>query len=232
MSCPKALFIDTSVFDRQNYNFRSEAIAALIKGVKGNGFMLLLPDPTEREVKRHIETRVEEACAALESAKRKSPLLSQWQGWPADIGSPRLKLEFRKLAAKEWEAFTGSFRLKKLGYEGIDLTRIMGWYDIGRAPFGLGKKRKEFPDALAVAALASAADEMKCEVAVISQDDDLKKACAHYSRLLHFSSLAAFTEAILMADSRVGALKTMLVGNTAIVEQAIRKSFVECAFFP
>jgi len=55
MSIPSVIFIDTSIFDRQAYNFGSLAIEAFVKATTDLKITLLLPDPTEREIRRNIE---------------------------------------------------------------------------------------------------------------------------------------------------------------------------------
>jgi hypothetical protein len=85
MSVPNVIFVDTCVFDEQNYNFDSLALSSFIAAVKGHSFVLLLPDPIQREVNRHIKTRSLDALKALENAKRKAPFLSKWKSWPLGL---------------------------------------------------------------------------------------------------------------------------------------------------
>jgi hypothetical protein len=60
MSAPTYIFIDTGIFDEQNYNFNSTAFNAFLMAIKKQGLKLVLPDPTLREIERHIAKR---ACA-------------------------------------------------------------------------------------------------------------------------------------------------------------------------
>ena len=78
MSVPTTIFIDTCILDEQNYNFSSKAISAFLEAVKGPKMVLLLPDPTRREIERHIEKRSQEAVKMLEEAE---PVWDYWQGW-------------------------------------------------------------------------------------------------------------------------------------------------------
>ena len=161
MSVPSAIFIDTSILDEQNYNFQSSAIGAFVTVVKGKSYVLLLPDPTQREINRHIQERADAVLKALEEAKRRAPFLAKWKDWPVKKNIFMLNLELKGLAEKEWSEFKSNFKVASLGYDGVILKEIMDWYDRGRAPFGSGKKRKEFPDAFALAALISYAKKEK-----------------------------------------------------------------------
>jgi hypothetical protein len=50
MSVPRVIFIDTSIFDEQRYNFQSAAVTAFLDSIKAVSTTLLLPEPTEREI--------------------------------------------------------------------------------------------------------------------------------------------------------------------------------------
>ena len=82
MSVPTTIFLDTSILDEQNYNFASAEMLAFIEVVKGKKLTLLLPDPTEREINRHIKERSDAVVNALGNAKRIAPFLAKWKEWP------------------------------------------------------------------------------------------------------------------------------------------------------
>lgn len=186
------------------------------------GVKLLLPDPTEREVKRHIKTRSLDALKALEEARRKAPFLSKWKGLPQSPRSPKVEeLEVHRVATLEWSAFLKQFTVVKLGYDKLDMAKVMGWYDRADAPFREGKKRKEFPDALAIALIDAYARENKTYVAVVSADNDLKEACARFGALLYFASLPRLTEVLLSDDVRLETARRVLNAGTDLITKAI-----------
>jgi hypothetical protein len=232
MSVPEVIFIDTSVFDEQRYNFQSAAITAFLESLKGISPTLLLPDPTEREINRHITDQVDAAKKAAGEARRKAPILAMWPGWPATFAARDIRWQLLKFAREQWEAFLKHFKIQRLGYDNVSLPRIMNWYEFKRAPFGAGKKSKEFPDAIAVDAIASYAGKQNTAVCIVSKDADFKNACAHYSGFMHFSSLPALTEAILSGDTRVAALRTLLGSNLDRIERKIEETFPDCSFYP
>ncbi len=233
MSVPNVIFIDTSVFDEQNYNFASSSLSSFISAITGKSFVLLLPDPIQREVNRHIKERSNGAIKALEDARRKAPFLSKWKAWP--LGSkedrPMLSRELHNIAKKEWEGFLELFNVKKLSYDGINLQEIMNWYDKVRAPFGEGKKRKEFPDAFAIAAILEFAKTNNTSIAVISKDKGIKKACEAYTKFLYFKSLPAFTEAILSGEEKLKIAKKLLKSAKKDICDAISNSFYNLKFY-
>ncbi|MBB5456685.1 PIN domain-containing protein [Paraburkholderia sp. Cpub6] len=210
MSIPAAIFLDTNVFAGQQYNFSSTAISTFIPVVQQAKLKLLLPDPTEREVKRQIDTRSKEALDALNDARRKAPFLSKWEHFPKDVGNHFETWNVRRIALNEWQEFLRKFDVVRLGYEGLDVRTVMNWYDASTPPFGIGKKRKEFPDAFAVAILDAYARKTGVHIAVVSDDGDFKQACERFTSLMYFPSLPRLTELLLADPAKVAALRTAI----------------------
>jgi len=151
MPCPQNIFLDTCIFDGQAYNFNSAAFLSFSDAAQGKELKLLLPDPTEREIRKHITRNARAALTALREAKRKAPFVSKWNRWPKEQSEWTSEYEIRDLATAELDLFfsQSQFRLVKLGYEDVRLPEIMDWYQGVRPPFGQEKgKQKEFPDAL------------------------------------------------------------------------------------
>jgi hypothetical protein len=223
MGCPRVVFLDTNIFDSQRYNFLSNAFEPFLKAVSKDKFVLLLPDPTEQEINRHIEKKWREAYSALAQLERECPFVSKWKYWPP-ARARLLDKNLDDLIQDQWKNFLSHFTVERLGYLGIDLKEIMEWYHRGRGPFG-PKKQKEFPDAIALAAILDFSKRGECSIAVVSQDSDFKRACEIYTELLYFRSLPAFTEAILSGDERLSDLKTALEANPEKIVEAITNEF-------
>ncbi len=231
MSLPTAIFIDTSIFDEQNYNFSSASMSAFLEVIEDKSIILLLPDPTRREIERHIEERSEEVIKILENAKRRAPFLMKWEKWPFKRRDDSVVFHLRKIANDELNEFIGHFKVEELGYEGVSLQEIMCWYDRKWAPFGIGKKRKEFPDAIALAALVSYARKNRTSIAVVSKDKDFEKACCRYTELLCFSSISALTELILSVDKRVEEVKKVIEDDPILIVKKIKEDFPDRSFY-
>ncbi len=231
MSMPTAVFLDTSILAGQHYNFSSTAFTTFVPACKKRGLKLLLPDPTEREVKRQIRTRSQEALDALEAARRKAPFLAKWKNFPERSRPSLDNWEVTRLANEEWRTFLIQFDVLRLGYEGLNLVTVMNWYDSVAAPFREGKKRKEFPDAFALALLDSYANKTACYVAVVSEDRDFKLACERFPNLLHFQSLPRLTEVLLMKEDQVSEIRESIDKGIAALEFAVRDELGGLSFY-
>lgn len=230
MSLPTYIFIDTCIFDSQNYNFESTAFASFLAECSHRKIKLVLPDPVSREVHRHIKRRSDDVIKALEEAKRKAPFLAKWKEWPIKKPPVLLNYELQRLAQSEWESFLGHFEVVKLKYEGVDISQIMNWYDRKTPPFGEGKKSKEFPDAFCISALLALGRRDDCSIAVISADPDFKRACGLYSGLTYFHSLPAYTESLLQEDDRIKTLRTAIEDDPSSLCEAVKEPFSELHF--
>jgi hypothetical protein len=225
MSLPTAAFLDTSVLAGQQYNFESTALKTFIPVAKSCSLKLLLPDPTEREVLRQIRDRSHEALAALDGARRKAPFLVKWRHYPRRNHSSwsdwEDKWELERIATDEWKAFLANFSLVRLGYGDTKIEKIMDWYDSTLPPFREGKKRKEFPDAFAIAILEAYARTNGAIVAVVSEDSDLKLACDRFHSLLYFRSLPALTELLIADPDRIETLRAAITQDLSAIETKI-----------
>lgn len=222
MSMPTAVFLDTSVFDGQQYNFQSTALATFVAACANRSLTLLLPDPTEREIKRHLRERIAEVLTIVEGARRKAPFLSKLKGFAREFSSPEIEaLEAERLTNLEWQAFLKQLSVVRLGYKGLDIEKVMRWYDRIEAPFKEGKKRKEFPDAFAIEMLDAHAQKEKLCIAVVSGDQDIKYACQRYSGLLYFQTLPRLTELLLSDDARIDRLRLAIQAKESLIEDAI-----------
>lgn len=220
MSLPKAAFLDTNVFAGQQYNYASAVLTSFIPVAKQAELKILLPDPTSLEVARQIKERAADALKVLEDARRKAPFLAKWKHFPPKQTS-LAHWEVEQVAQNEWREFLQQFQVERLGYDGVSIPKVMAWYDSIRAPFGEGKKRKEFPDAFAIEIVSLYAEKHEICVAVVSDDQDIKRACEHYPSLLYFQSLAQLTELLLVGEMKLESLRETLDDGLELLEDAI-----------
>jgi hypothetical protein len=233
MALPTAFFLDTSILDGQQYNYSSAALSSFVPVARERGLKLLLPDPTEREIRRHIDARSKDALDALELARRKAPFLSKWKDFPPATTGWRTDWEVKRVATKEWGEFLNQFNVVKLNYEGVDIEEVMGWYDSVTPPFRSEKgKKKEFPDAFAIAILAGYASRTDSVLAVVSADPDFRLACGRYSSLMYFSALPAFTELMLADSTKIESLRQVVLNDLVEVQERIAQQAGELPFVP
>jgi len=235
---PTAVFLDTSVFAGQQYDFESTALASFVPVAKKQGLKFLLPDPTRREIVRQIHDRSREALDALAKARRQAPFLKKWKHFPP-VTKPSSTLsdldavewEVGRIALAEWRAFLEQLDVAKLAYDGVNLQEIMLWYMSGTAPFGEGSKRKEFPDAFVVAMLDAYARKNECVIAVVSADKDFRLACERYPSFLYFDTLPRLTERLLADPETIERLRLAILEDMSELEASLRARAEKQEFF-
>jgi hypothetical protein len=222
MSVPQFIFLDTTVFAGQTYNFESVALKTFVSAVQTKGgITLLLPDPAEREVHRHIRERSAQALSALDQARRAAPFLAKWEHYPKKAFPTTADWQVNQLAIAEWGTFLKQFKVQRLGYEGINPATVMAWYDGAEPPFGSGRKKSEFPDAFSVAILDKFAADNACVVAVVSQDQDMKLACERRTLFIHFTTLPQFTEMLVAGEDKVAELRKAVLQDLTLLDSAL-----------
>ncbi len=198
-----AISIDTSIFDQKRLQLNSATMQALA-GLKDHPFIFLLSKTVAKEVLAHLERA---AVEALQSAKKaigqalfafetdrpeREALLGQISGGRTP----------EEAANQRWDTF-----IKDTGCEVltdtvlVTVAKIYDSYFSGQPPFGSGRKKDEFPDALALYALEQTAADRGIEILVVSKDDDWKSYCETSPRLYHMPeierALALITDAPL-----------------------------------
>ena len=230
MSTPTTIFIDTSIFDECAYNLNSASFKAFRSLVKTLDIKLLIPDPTAREIRRHIRERSQTAVKSIEDAARRAPFLRQLDNWPLNGTNKNVlanKLESQ--VEKEMSDFFANFDIFELDYAGIDIHEIMNWYDWKQAPFS-NRKKSEFPDAFSIATINQYHKASGDNIAIISLDGDFKKACESHKHLLYYPSLTAYAEAIHQENEKIDKIHQILSDDDSIVRNSISEEFPNLSF--
>jgi hypothetical protein len=227
---PKTIFIDTEIFDHYQYNFGSQHLQALVKKFPRGVITLLMPDVTLKEVKRHIVEEAEKIRTGLTKAQEAAFLVTHLPNWPNRKERKELIDKIAINLGVSLDMFMYQLCAVHLGYDGISLEEIVGWYDEKKPPFSIGKP-KEFPDAIALAMIVKYAREKDISIAVISNDKDFKHCCEGRSNLSHFSTVDEYIQALDSDDPRIMQLNRCLGSyDFSNFNQAIAKDFEELQF--
>jgi hypothetical protein len=169
-----------------------------------------------------------EAASHVKKARKAAPFLSKSKGFPSQN---LLDHDMLKARVAAWRAFLKQFEVVRLNYDGVSIADVMAWYDAVLPPFDLGEKRKEFPDAFAIASMAEYAKRNACYVAVVSNDNDFKKACVRFPSLMHFQSLPDLTELLLSTeDGRIADLRDVLARNLDKIGEKVLEEATDLFF--
>lgn len=186
-----ALTIDTNIFDEKGLQLRATPLAS-VAILKNRAFTFLLSGTVANEVRGHIEKRADEALRAARKAigealyafKTHQPtrdhILNHITGGqtPADAAQSRFTQYVNDSGCEILE-----------DEELVTTKELFDGYFEGQPPFGTGKKKDEFPDALALHALEATAAVRETSILVVSKDGDWRSFCEASTRLYLVSEI-------------------------------------------
>ena len=193
---PTTLFVDTSILRGIGFNFRSRSADALVEIAQRHKLKLLLPEITEKEVKRQIKALASDIAASLKASRKKAFMLDRHKPWVFSFGDKEsVTEEINTFLSADWTSFLGSFQVERLPYSDIDLNQTLSWWESYEAPFSI-KKPTEFADAFAASCLLKYQLSSKSPIAVLSSDSDWGKFCETREEFVFFDTPLSYAEAL------------------------------------
>jgi len=174
-----ALTVDTNIFDEKGLKLNSPALKA-IAGIKDKPIDFLLSGTVAKEIQAHLLKETDGALRAVgrsigqalgafdTKAPTREELINQ-------ISGGRSAEEAAEQRFNQYVEDTGCVVLDDAKL--VDVETLFSGYFGGQPPFGSGKKKNEFPDALALNALEATAKERGARIFVVSKDGDWKAFC-------------------------------------------------------
>ena len=194
------VFLDTAVFIRANFDYKSARFKSLMTLASTGRIEVFLTELTLREIEANIRSRVDDAVTSI----RPERVLKNSE-------FPHVKALFDKLdAAPIQQELVGQLRkyLKDakvtiLPVPPAVLPLVLDAYFEKQPPFGHGKNKAEFPDALVLETLREWCAKNESDMAVVSPDQGVKAACAEDDALHQFDNLAEYLDALFASDEEV-----------------------------
>lgn len=205
-----AIAVDTNVYKEYGFRTRGQPLAEL-PNVKNLGIKWLVPEFWELELLRHMTLNAEKLNILRRDLENAVEWASKEQLEHADKLLAAVTLETKKSVASrlltEHYRDNKPVRLRTVWSAG---PGVIADYFTHRDPFeASGAKRKEFPDAFALATLTDWAKKNCTKVLVVTNDAGCLRACAASEYLVGSGNL---TEAL-------GALRTADAGRKEVIEQ-------------
>ncbi len=179
------LTIDTCIFDEKKLQLNSGTLQALTR-LSDRGFRFMLSDTVAIEVVNHLRDAVFQALKsanngvdlALRAFEAKEPTRDEILDTITKGRTPE------QAAQEQFDNYIKDANCEILNdRELVDTATLFEDYFSGQPPFGTGKKKNEFPDALALKALERTAMDHSLGILVVSKDGDWSKFCSSSERL-------------------------------------------------
>jgi hypothetical protein len=188
---PTSLYIDTEFFYRQGLRFDKKAFTTLTDTFAKGGLRLLVPRIMERELLRHFAKAAEKAVNDFIKAHKAYPINNL--ALANCLSEEELKTKCFEEMKRQWTSFKEHFVVENLSIVG-NIEDVVDWYFEILPPFSENKK-KEFPDAFIISVLEQYHKQHHANIAVISGDNDFKKACVNRPYISYFTDLEEYIKA-------------------------------------
>lgn len=171
------IYIDTEAFVASNY-FQSENLKRLSEFAKAGVVKLFITEITKREIIDNAASSLAEAVHEINEFKKKiagKRVLKNIAHFKPYLDLPKLELnaQFAQIA-QDLDTFILESRIQVIPYETADLNEVVSNYFTQAKPFGPGKKKHEFPDAIVVSSLKHWCSRSGEKMYLISGDNDMK----------------------------------------------------------
>lgn len=161
-----ALTLDTNIIIRDGFNFESGLLAQL-KQFKGGPAEFILSQVVFQEVYKHLVKATRAAAEAWDTAALKAIRF----GVVSPAASLPVPIDFTKAAAARVTAFGTNSGARLVLPDVIAVKDVMDCYFHNRPPFeAAGKKKEEFPDAIALLSIEAWARGASKKVLAVSND--------------------------------------------------------------
>lgn len=175
-----AITLDTSIFDGNGLKLEKGLLGKL-KQFNGSPTKLVLTDIIINELTRHLHEKIINSRASLQKALEEANEHLFFDGSLLTEAKQQLidSPEINDLAKSRVKAFidkTGALVLDSAKYVGV--AELRDNYFNNKPPFAVsGKKKNEFPDAIALLALEHWAEQNNELVYAVAKDGDWKNFC-------------------------------------------------------
>ncbi len=226
----RRVFLDTQVFKSQNFDFDARPLKLLKALHVGGRAALYITDVVNREVRARMRREVEDARAWYNRLRKDAKILLSARRSPF-YALPQ-SLDVETIAAGLFDSFDRfiiNAGVKIVYCSDISTGVILEKYFSISPPFDTGEKRKEFPDAISIEAVA---ERFRTEgIYVISNDHGIREACVSRPGLAHLSSIEEYLRLELADHEDVAWISAALYEHQEEIEKELSNTFSDSYFY-
>lgn len=227
--------LDTEVFDRANFNYKSTSFKKLIELVKENKICLYITKITHQEIIDHISQAAQQAALAFKNLhkefRKQAKIIHSSVKFNnllySSINSEDLFNELKE----QFDIFLEETEIEILTLDNLSVENIFSKYFKNLPPFNAGKKKHEFPDAFAIAAIEAKAKVENKKIYIISGDKDWLEACNHIDNLIYTADIDKFLADIINQEyQEIDVCYKIFDDNLNTIKEQIEDDFVQKEF--
>lgn len=213
---PTSVFLDTQVFVEAHFDYASRHFRAIHEYSCDGPLVPVLTDLTVREIRSKTREQLVEALDRRPAHILRNSSLPSVVALHAEIPLEALETEL----SQQLDDYLKQVKAIVLPVQPAALTPVLDRYFSSMPPFGVGKRKAEFPDALALETLSSWCFEQETLMAVVSRDRGVLEFCEASPHLVGFKDVASYLDAFA---SRNAALSKHIRESIWTMEDEIRE---------
>jgi len=188
-----AITLDTSIFDAQSLKLESGLLKRLEQFRYGST-KLILSEVVKEEILAHLKEKMKEAQKNIEKSLKQAK--EYWQVEDKNIECIKQSIfggrKVQEIALERFSQFVEATSLDIVEAQGyVMISDLIQKYFQAKSPFSeTGKKKCEFPDAIALMSLETWANKNNTKIIVVTSDKDWKDFCKESERLVFTDDFA------------------------------------------
>ena len=240
--------LDTEAIERFNFKFEDNELAELLIEAETGSIRLAVTDVQKSELEAHLDEQLGHVKSVAKNliggAGRKRIAAPNAKAETDGVQLPRI-LSNALVADSIQEMVTSAnalrtdladfFKTKNLeiiSTNEIQAGRILSAYFAAKPPFSAGRKKHEFPDAFAIAAIGDLAAGLTdgTEVHVVSADSDWARAFDGSSNVRIHGTVGEALQYIRKLEDVANDFEELVVGKETKLNEAITAAFEDLGF--
>ncbi len=181
-----AITLDTSIFEAQGLKLESGLLKQL-EQFRYSSTKLVISEIVKEEILSHLTEKTKDAKGAIEKSLKQAR--DYWQVEDCDIEEIKKQIfgkrEVQEIVTERFNRFVEVTSLEIIeAQDYLIVSDLIQKYFQSEPPFAeTGKKKNEFPDAIALISLEAWANKNNTKVIVVTADNDWKSFCKSSERL-------------------------------------------------
>lgn len=179
-----AILIDTSIYKQYALKLDKGLLRTLSQFKKG-AVKLLMPDVIQCEIKKHLEEQIKQI---IEESNRSIQDITEYslvdQENCEKLKGLNSSINISKVVDEQFNSFVARTGAELINCGSlVNVTDLLESYFLSKPPFGNGKKKNEFPDAIVLYGIEEWAKQNDLYILALSIDKDWESYCKDSGRI-------------------------------------------------
>lgn len=212
------IFIDTQTFVQNRLRFDHPSLRRLRELCASGQLYLVVSETVVGEVRSKLHEQMQEASRTLLNLQKSiGPIGPRIEELHPGLHTKLGEDFFIEEGYRAWNDFLLGCAAEIVQASEINASDLLAMYFNKRAPFGDGKKKSEFPDAISTLSIDAWLKNHPEGIYVISGDSDLEKWCESHASAIAIKSISELLDLYNITESAL----------TALVHELYKKEEIE-----